>query len=109
MPTNKSNVQNSDDRDVSGKFSHGNAARGRRKSRTDDEFAEDVRNALKSALSKKAIAKIARQLVSNAESGDRLSIKEIFDRITGRPGQSEMLKRIESLERAAKQPGEVKE
>lgn len=59
-----------------------------------------LRAALLRAVSEKDLAAVARALVDKAKAGDLAAIRELLDRILGRPIEADLLERLEALERA---------
>lgn len=81
-PEPSQNGDNGDDRDDSGRFAKGN------KGGPGNPHAKKVhalRAALLKAVTPEDITGIAEKLVINAKTGDIQSIKELFDRLFGKP------------------------
>jgi hypothetical protein len=53
------------------------------------------------AVTAKDIEAVARALVEKAKAGDVPAIRELLDRILGRPVEADLLERLEALERTA--------
>jgi len=60
--------------------------------------AARIRAVLLRKLSPREAGEIADVLLRMAKGGDLAAIRELFDRTTGKPVQSELLERIEALE-----------
>ncbi len=74
------------DRDNSGKFVGGNKASVGNKKGTDRK-SKELKKALLDAVTEKDIKEIAKAILKKAKKGDTPSIKELFDRLWGRPKQ----------------------
>lgn len=86
----------SDGRNNRGQFTRGN------KHGTGNPFASKVnklRAALLQEVSEKNIRAILKSVVKQAEQGDLAAAKVIFDRVFGPPVPSDLIERLEALER----------
>jgi len=83
-------------RNEQGRFTEGNkCARG-------NPFARQVarlRSALLSAVTPADVRAIAKGLVVRAKEGDIVAVKELLDRLLGKPLEADVLDKIEQLER----------
>tara|TARA_R110002111_G_C6003165_1_gene373396 strand:- start:6172 stop:6486 length:315 start_codon:yes stop_codon:yes gene_type:complete len=61
-----------------------------------------LRSAILTAITPEDIDAIIKKLLVRARDGDLAAIKEILDRCIGKPGQSDLMERIETLEELAK-------
>ena len=59
-----------------------------------------LRTALLVAVTEKDLTAVARALIEKAKGGDVAAIRELFDRVLGRPIEADLLERLEALERA---------
>jgi hypothetical protein len=59
-----------------------------------------LRSALLNAVTEDDVKEIVRKLVSLAKSGDTVAARILFDRVLGRPIESDLIARIEELEMA---------
>lgn len=66
-------------------FQNGNKLGGRRKEK---QFHDALQMELKETNDGKALRKIARKLIAQAEAGEPWAIKEIADRLDGKPTQA---------------------
>lgn len=86
----------SENRDTRGRFTQGN------KEGRGNPFAHKVnklRAALLQEVSEKNIRAILKNVVKQAEQGDLAAAKVIFDRVFGPPVPSDLIERLEALER----------
>jgi hypothetical protein len=58
-----------------------------------------LRSALLKAVTAKDIEAVAKALIEKAKSGDVPAIRELLDRILGRPVEADLLERLEALEK----------
>tara|TARA_E500000318_G_scaffold93927_1_gene93187 strand:+ start:961 stop:1281 length:321 start_codon:yes stop_codon:yes gene_type:complete len=61
-----------------------------------------LRAALVAAVTEDDIHEIARSLIATAKGGDVRAVKELLDRTIGRPVETDLIERLESLETALK-------
>jgi hypothetical protein len=61
----------------------------------------ELRAALFAAVSSKDIEAVVATLVEKARSGDVVAIRELLDRVLGKPSQTDLLQRVEALEEKA--------
>jgi hypothetical protein len=59
-----------------------------------------LRAALLRSVSEKDFEAVVKALVAKAKQGDIGAIRELMDRIVGRPVEADLLERLEALERA---------
>jgi len=93
---NQPSPTGSNGRDRSGRFARGN------KAATGNPFArqaQQLRAALFKAVTKKDIRLIILKMVEAAKNGDVIASREILDRTIGKASNSELLQRIEELEK----------
>jgi hypothetical protein len=57
-----------------------------------------LRSALLNAVTEDDVKEIVRKLVSLAKDGDTVAARILFDRVLGRPVESDLIARIEELE-----------
>ncbi len=91
-------------RDASGRFAKGNPGG------PGNPFARHVgqlRSALLEAVTAEDMRVVASKLVELAKSGDVRAIKELLDRVLGRPQEADLIERIEALEQALIERHEV--
>jgi hypothetical protein len=62
-----------------------------------------LRSALLKAVTPNEIEAVAKALIDKAKTGDVPAIRELLDRILGRPVEADLLERLEALERAVPQ------
>ena len=86
----------SNGRDRSGRFSAGNKLA---KGNPFAKQAQQLRVALFRAVTKRDIKAIVAKLVEAAKAGDVVAAREVLDRTIGKASQSELLQRVEELER----------
>lgn len=60
----------------------------------------ELRNALLNAVSADDVEKIIQAIVEAAKAGNTVAAREVLDRTIGRPSQTDVLARLESLEQA---------
>ena len=82
---------------VGNRFAAGNKA-ARPRGNPLNRKVQQFRSALLRSISTQDMAEVARKLVQQAKSGDRLAISELLDRTIGRPVQFDVMTRIEALE-----------
>jgi len=92
------NGANGDDRDERGRFVVGNSGGpgnplGARISK--------LRTALVEAVSEDDMRAIVGALVAKAKKGDTIAARVLFDRVLGKPLESDILARVEALEEAS--------
>ena len=89
-------------RDTKGRFTPGNSiGRG-------NPYAKRVqrlRAALLEAVTEQDIQDIVATLVSAAKNGDTVAAREVLDRTIGKSVQTDMLQRVEQLEKLIGEPG----
>lgn len=59
-----------------------------------------LRNALLNAVSTEDVEKIIQAIVKAAKAGNLVAAREVLDRTIGKPSQTDILARLESLEQA---------
>ncbi len=88
-----------DNRDSNGRFRQGNAGG------PGNPLAGKIsklRAALVAAVNEEDIREIAHALIETAKGGDVRAVKELLDRTIGRPVETDLIERLESLETALK-------
>lgn len=86
----------SDGRDSRGRFSAGNP--GGPGNPLGSKIAR-LRSALVSAVTEEDIEAIAKTLITQAIAGDMAAVRELFNRLLGRPLEADMIDRLEAIER----------
>ena len=61
----------------------------------------ELRSALFAAVSSKDIEAVVKRLVQMAHNGDLAAIRELLDRVLGKPSATDLLERVEQLEQRA--------
>lgn len=84
-------------RDRSGRFTPGN--RGGPGNPLAGKISK-LRAALVAAVTEEDIREIAQALIATAKGGDVRAVKELLDRTIGRPVETDLIERLESLEAA---------
>ncbi len=84
-------------RDTRGRFAPGNAGG---PGNPQGGTVERLRHALLSAVTEDDLRAIAATLIRNARDGDITAVKELLNRVLGRPTDSDTLARLERLEAA---------
>jgi hypothetical protein len=69
--------------------------------------AAKIRAVLLKHLTPKDAGTIADTLIRQAKEGDLASIRELLDRTIGRPAQTELLERVEAIEKLMEERGKV--
>lgn len=96
--TNGGNGEGDSGRDGSGRFTKGNAGG------PGNPFARraaEIRSALYDAVTVEDVAAVVRALVEAAKGGQGWAVRELLDRLLGRPVELDILARLEALEDAA--------
>ena len=85
-----------------GRGSNGRFAKGNTYSRGNPHAAkvQQIRAALFDAITPEAIKAAAEKLLAQAAEGDRHALAELLDRTIGKPVMSDVLERVEALERS---------
>lgn len=89
------NGANGDGRDSGGRFAKG--WKGGPGNPHSKQVAQ-VREALMRAVTPEKIERAVTKLLDKAENGDVMALREVLDRVLGRPAQADLLERIERLE-----------
>ncbi len=93
----------SNGRDASGRFVRGNSGG------PGNPHAAKVgklRSALLKAVTQKRMAAVVAALVREAEAGNVTAIRELLDRVLGKPVEADLIERIEQLEQRLAEVGE---
>lgn len=91
------NAPSPNGRDAGGRFAKGwKGGPGNPRGATVEKF----RHALLGAVTESDISDIARALIEQAKGGDIQAVKELLNRVLGRPTDGDVLERVERLERA---------
>jgi len=87
----------SNGRDSNGRFAAGNTGG---PGNPHVKRTSELRVALLNAVSTEDVEKIVQAIVKNAKAGNLVAAREVLDRTIGRPSQTDIVARLESLEQA---------
>lgn len=101
MTTTTNGSPSPNGRDGRGRFAAGNTGG---PGNPQGATVERMRHALLSAVTEDDLRAIAATLTRNAKAGDLAAVKELLNRVLGRPADSDTLARLERLEAALLPP-----